>query len=172
MNAIKTIIRGIDKLSDLFMQGAKWFVLALILTLVYEVVMRYILSSPTLWSFDMSYMLGSIALIFGMAYTFKDKGHVNIDIFYEKLSNRNQALLNVLFALLLFFPLWLYLLYNLWPHMLRSWEIKERSPIGSWLPPFYPFKTWIFAGVALLTLQGIAEFLKDMVVLVTGGARP
>lgn len=169
MGFVKAILRSIDRINELVTRGCIWFVIALVLTLVFEVVMRYILKSPTLWSYDMSYMLGSLFLILGMGYTFQVKGHVNVDIIVEKLSSRKRALLSVIFMLCVFFPLWLYFLYNLVPHLKMSWAIRERAAVGTWLPPFYPFKTWVFVGVSLLALQGIAEFIRDLLVVLGRG---
>jgi TRAP-type mannitol/chloroaromatic compound transport system permease small subunit len=36
------------------------------------------------------------------------------------------------------------------------------------MPPIFPYKTWIFAGVGMLLLQGIVEVIKALHVLITG----
>jgi TRAP-type mannitol/chloroaromatic compound transport system permease small subunit len=52
--------------------------------------------------------------------------------------------------------------------MLRSWALQERSTIGA-MPPVYPYKTWIFVGVALLLLQGVSQLLKEIQVVLGRG---
>lgn len=165
MKVVTTIIRIIDRINEVVTKSAQWLVILLVLTLVYEVIMRYIFRSPTLWSFDVSYMSASLFIMLGMGYTLQQKGHVNIDIIIDKFSRRTQALLNIIFMLLLFFPLWFSIMDVFIPHLIRSWAMGERASVGTWLPPIYPFKTWLLAGMFLMFLQGTSEFLKEILVL-------
>ncbi len=172
MKVVLFITKFIDKLNEWVARFASYFMFALVLTLVYEVVARYAFKSPTLWSYDMTYMLSSIFLIFGMAYTFKMRGHVAVDLITERLPRRIAAALACIMALALFFPFLYMLLKAMLPNLKMSWVFKERAAAGTWLPPIYPFKAWLFAGLFLLFLQGISEFLKDLSVVITGGERP
>jgi TRAP-type mannitol/chloroaromatic compound transport system permease small subunit len=172
LKVVNAIIKFIDKLNEYVAKFASFFMYALVLTLVYEVVSRYVFKNPTLWSYDMTYMLSSVYLMFGLAYTFKMRGHVAVDLISERLPRRIGALLMCVMALALFFP-FLYLLMKVMvPNLKMSWLFKEKAIAGTWLPPIYPFKAWVFMGIFLLFLQGISEFLKDLTVLVTGGERP
>ena len=172
MSILKTVLGFIDKVNEVIAKIFSWAMLLLVFTMTYEVVARYGFNSPTLWSYDLSYFLGSMTLMLGMAYTLKIKGHVYIDIIYEKFPKRVQALLYVIFALLLFFPLWGMMVKVMIPHTIFSWANQERSWVGSWQPIVYPFKTWITVGVIMLFFQGLAEFIRDLTVLITGGERP
>ena len=134
----------------------------------YEVFMRYLLNAPTKWAFDISYMLGGTFFLVGASYTLWMKGHVRIDIFYSRFSPRNQALIDVIFALIFFFPLWVGLFCKLIPYVYMSWQLGERSLESYWRPPIYPFKTVIPIGVFLLLLQGIAEFIRSLFMLIKG----
>ncbi len=168
MKALHGVIRVIDFINEKTIRAVQWFVLILVLILMYEVVMRYLLGTPTLWSFDATYMVSSFFLALGMAYTLQVGGHVNIDVISERLSVRNRAILFAVLFLVLFFPLWGLLLNNFVPHLLRSWRIGERAAMGSVQPIIYPFKTWIFVSCVLLFLQGISEFLKNLYTVITG----
>ena len=168
METINRIINTIDKINEYVARAVQWFVLILILTLVYEVVMRYVFGNPTLWSFDVTYMSASIFLMLGMGYTLKEGGHVNIDILVGNLSRRNQAILNLVFFVILFFPLWYAILHSFTPNLIRAWETAERARVGTWRPPIYPFKTWLFLGMVLLLIQGISEFLKELLIVLRG----
>jgi TRAP-type mannitol/chloroaromatic compound transport system permease small subunit len=171
LKVLLAITKFIDKLNEWVARVASYFMVALVLTLVYEVVSRYAFRSPTLWSYDMTYMLSSIFLIFGMAYTFRMRGHVMVDLISERLPKRVAAALACTMALLLFFPFLGHLIRVMIPNLQMSWLFKERAAAGTWLPPIYPFKAWLLAGLLLLVLQGIAEFIKDLTVVVTGGER-
>lgn len=172
MKVVLAITKFIDKLNEWVARFASYFMFALVLTLVYEVVARYVFKSPTLWSYDMTYMLSSVFLMFGLAYTFKMRGHVAVDLIAERLPRRVGAALACIMALILFFPFLGLLIKVMIPNLKMSWAFKEKAAAGTWLPPIYPFKAWLLLGLILLMLQGVSEFLKDLSVAVTGGERP
>lgn len=163
------IIRVIDSISEWSGKIVCWLVLIFTLVLGYEIVMRYAFNAPTKWAFDISYMLGGTYFWLGEGYTLLKKKHVRIDIFYRTFSARKQALVDIFFSLIFFFPLWGILLYELIPYVYLSWTTDERSMQGYWMPILYPFKTVMPVGAALLLLQGIAELMRSILVLTRGG---
>ncbi len=58
-----------------------WFGLALVLLLTWEVFMRYVLQSPTIYSYEYSTMLGVAIGAGGMGFAHKYHGHVRVDVF-------------------------------------------------------------------------------------------
>ena len=169
MEWTERIIRGIEKISEWSGRAVSWLVVVFTVVLGYEVVMRYAFNAPTKWAFDISYMLGGSYFLLGAGYTSLMKKHVRIDMFYAGFSPRKQALVDMIFALVFFFPLWIALLYALVPYVYISWATDERSMQGYWMPILYPFKTVMPLGVLLLVLQGIAEFMRSALVLARGG---
>ncbi len=168
MNQIQTIIKFIDGLSEFTGKIMIWLVVVLTAVIGYEIFSRYVLNTPTKWAFDISYMIGGTFFLMGEAWTLKKKQHVRIDIFYNQFSERKRAFIDIFFYLLFFFPLWAGLLYALIPYVQFSWEMGERSMQGYWQPILYPFKTIMPVGVFLLLLQGVAEFLKNVVIACGG----
>ena len=63
----------------------------LVLTLVYEVIARYVFNAPTLWSYDTSYFLNSILVMMGAGYTLSRRGHIAVDVIYTLLPPRGRA---------------------------------------------------------------------------------
>jgi len=165
---MRKIIRAIETISEWSGKIVCWLVLIFTFVLGYEIVMRYAFNAPTKWAFDISYMLGGSYFWLGEGYTLLKKKHVRIDIFYRTFSRRKQALVDIFFSLIFFFPLWGVLLYKLIPYVYLSWVTDERSMQGYWMPILYPFKTVMPVGVALLLLQGIAEMMRSILVLVRG----
>jgi TRAP-type mannitol/chloroaromatic compound transport system permease small subunit len=165
---MRKIIRAIETISEWSGKIVCWLVLIFTIVLGYEIVMRYAFNAPTKWAFDISYMLGGSYFWLGEGYTLLKKKHVRIDIFYRTFSRRKQALVDIFFSLIFFFPLWGVLLYKLIPYVYLSWVTDERSMQGYWMPILYPFKTVMPVGVALLLLQGIAEMMRSILVLVRG----
>jgi len=170
MIKIGRLLRVIDSISEWSGKTVSWLVLVLTVMLGYEIVMRYVFNAPTKWAFDLSYMVGGSYFMLGEAYTLLKKRHVRIDIFYVRFSPRKQALVDVIFYVLFFFPLWGGLLYALIPYVYLSWAIGERSMQGYWMPILYPFKTVMPVAVSLFLLQGVADFLRSVLLLSKGGS--
>jgi len=167
MKNVIAIMKFIDFITTITAKAASYACLLLILTLCYEVVARYAFGAPTTWSFDATYFLCSIAMVLTLAYTWQQKGHVSVDMILAKFPVKVQALLNIIFMLIIFFLTWIMIVGVMFPHVIESWRILERSSIG-YMPPIYPYKTWILAGTILLTLQGVNVFISELYRLING----
>jgi TRAP-type mannitol/chloroaromatic compound transport system permease small subunit len=167
MAVLKLLMRVINKFNEYVAKAFSFLIFLLIVTLTYEVIARYGFGKPTQWSFDATYFISSLVLVFGLAYTWQINGHVSVDLITIKLPPRVNAALKVFFILSLFFVCWLNIFRVMIPHLQSSWALQERSMTG-FMPPIYPYKTWIFAGVIMLVLQGIVEMIKQLHVLITG----
>jgi len=156
------LLNWIDSTNQRVGDVTKWLILILTAVMVYDVVMRYLFNAPTIWGFDVSYMLGGTFFILGMGYTLLKDKHVRVDVFSSKFSARTKAYIEVILSLVLFFPAFGLLFYQLIPYVLRSWMDREKSLESFWRPPIYPFKTALVIGVALLLLQGFALLIRNL----------
>jgi len=163
---MRTIVRVIDSISEYTGKVACWACVALVGGLVYEVTMRYAFSAPTIWSYELSCMLGATIVILGAAYTHRHRGHVRVDVFYMRLSPKQKAIIDVVCALLLFFPLFIILTYTAASEMWFSWSMGEVLIATIWYPPAGPIRTVMLLGLFLLALQGIAQFIRDSYLLI------
>jgi len=77
----------------------------MIIALIYEVSARYIFHRPTIWSYDVTYMIYGTHYLLGAAYTLRMKGHIRIDVLYMKFSHRGRAAIDVVGYLFIFFPI-------------------------------------------------------------------
>ncbi len=57
------------------------------------------------------------------------------------------------------------MLVYLYPYVMFSWSVQERSMQSYWQPLIYPFKTLMPIGVCLLVLQGVADFVRKLMSL-------
>jgi TRAP-type mannitol/chloroaromatic compound transport system permease small subunit len=166
---INAFILNVDRLSRAVGHAFAWCIIILTLGTTYEVFVRYALRNPTSWAFDFSYILYGGMFLMAGAYTLSRNGHVRGDIFYRLWPVRVQASVELVLYLLFFFPGVISLMYAGWSYGAESFRLREvsvNSPAGV---PIWPLKMLIpFAGF-FLTLQGIAEVLRCVVCLRTGG---
>lgn len=145
-----------------------WIIIALMLVITYEVASRYLLHSPTVWSYDISYMAYSTFFILGSAYALQKGAHIRTDMFWGGLSDRNKALIDATAYILLFFPALILMFYQGVGDAWYSWSIGERSDMTSWRPYMFPLKSMLPLGLLLLLVQGVSELIKCIYAIRTG----
>lgn len=166
-----TFLDFIDTLSTWVGKAFAWLILVLTFGISYEVFVRYVLSAPTTWAFDFSYInYGALYLMAG-AYTLARNGHVRADVVYRLLSPRQQAGMDLTLYILFFLPAVLALMFAGWPYAFQSIGFREVSIFSPAGIPIFPLKTLIpLAGVFLL-LQGVAEIIR-CILCIRSGAWP
>lgn len=165
-------IRFADSLSAWVAKAFAWCVMVMVLGVSYEVFVRYVLRSPTVWAFDVSYMMYGTLFMLGGAYTLSRDAHVRADILYRLMSERGQAALELVLYILFFFPGVLALIFAGWKYVSRSWRYLEVSTMSPANVPIYQFKTVIIVAGALLVIQGIAQVMRCIICLRQGAWPP
>ena len=89
--ALLKTIRVIDAFSDWSGKAVAWLILPLVLSLTYEAIARYLFNAPTLWAFDLSYMLYGAIFMLGAHYTLLKGAHIRTDMLWEKFSAADQG---------------------------------------------------------------------------------
>jgi TRAP-type mannitol/chloroaromatic compound transport system permease small subunit len=159
-NFVTKLIYGIESLSIWVGRAFGWCILILTLSVSYEVFVRYVLNSPTVWAFDMMVqMYGALFLMAG-PYALAQDSHVRGDVIYRLFPVRVQASIDFTLYLLFFFPGMMALFWFGAEIASDSWRYKEVS----WNSPariqIYFFKTLIPLAGGLLILQGLAECMR------------
>jgi TRAP-type mannitol/chloroaromatic compound transport system permease small subunit len=161
------ILKGLDWLVDRTGKVLAWFVILIILAMTYEVVVRYVFSNPTFWSFDLTYMMGAVLFLFSASFVLLHRGHVRVDLFYARFSARLKGLVDVVLTPLLFFPALGILTQQAWRAAFRAVEVGETSMFGIWEPTTIPLRFAIAVGFSLLTLEGISWFIRGIIMVGT-----
>jgi TRAP-type mannitol/chloroaromatic compound transport system permease small subunit len=166
--ALLNIVRAIDDVAA--WSGRIFCLLAipLVAALAYEVIARYGFNRPTIWAYDVTYMLYGAHFMLGAAYTLYRGGHIRTDIFYQTWSVRTRGTVDAALYLFLFFPGMALFFWMGLQEALHSFDIREVSDASPWRPPIYPFKAVIPISVLLLVIQGVSELLKSSYAAVTG----
>ncbi|KJZ14818.1 C4-dicarboxylate ABC transporter substrate-binding protein [Halomonas sp. S2151] len=159
MSKVTLYIRVQDGLSDWVGRAISWLTLGIIGVLIFEVMARYILNSPTIWGHELSTMFfGALGILAG-SYTLRHQGHVRSDVIYRLLPRRAQALCDLVIFILAIVVLAVVLRMAV-DFAYLSWEIGEFSNSSVWRPPLWPIKATIPLAVGLLMLQCLAELVR------------
>ncbi|MEP1697679.1 MAG: TRAP transporter small permease subunit [Paracoccaceae bacterium] len=162
------IVYAIEGLSLWVGRAFGWCILILTLSVSYEVFVRYVLNSPTVWAFDMMIqMYGALFLMCG-AYALAQDTHVRADVIYRLFPVKVQASLDFVLYFLFFFPGILALAWYGWEIASDSWRYREVSFNSPASIQIYFFKTLIPLSGCLLALQGVAELVRCVMAMRTG----
>ena len=161
-------IRRIDTFSKSVGHAFAWCVLVLTASTCFEVFMRYVLNSPTVWAFDMSYMLYGALFMMSGAYAMSRNSHVRGDFIYRKWAPRTQARVDLTLYFIFFFPAVFAMVFTGAQYSFQSASILEasvNSPAGI---PVWPLKLVIFVAGLTLLIAGIAEVMRCLICIRTG----
>lgn len=140
-------------------------IVPLVIATCIEVFSRYVLGRPTIWAYEVGYMGMGAHFLLGGAYTLMVGGHIRVDLIYATYSERTKAALDLFGYAFLMLPFCAWLGYGLWEYFLEAYHWGERSGASAWNPVVWPFRLVLWAGIALLGLQVLAEILRCLAVL-------
>ncbi len=158
------ISKGIDWLNAKEGQVASLTILPLLGVVIYEVIMRYVFNTPTVWGFEATTFLYGIHYMLGCAFTDLHDGHVKVDIFSTRLSTRAQAVLGIITLLIFFMPVMTCMTLYAFQFAATSVAGLERNST-SWAPPIYPFKCIMALAFLFLWLQGLSNLIRQFQML-------
>jgi TRAP-type mannitol/chloroaromatic compound transport system permease small subunit len=161
----------LDKISGTSGAIAAWLVVPLIAASCWEVFSRYVLGEPTLWAFEIGYMVMGTHFLIGLAYTLREREHVRVDFFYAQVSAKRRALIDAFTYVALLLPLAGWLTVALWEKVQNAYASHERSGMSAFNPVIWPFRLVMCTAFALLFLQALSELLKCISVL-SGREKP
>ena len=162
---LKKINRALEMVSEFSGRVVAWLVLLLVLVICFEVVIMKGLfnGSPALQ--ELQWHLFGLIFLLGAAYTLKHEGHVRIEIFYQQLDRRRRAWVDLLGTLLFLLPFCITLFLVSIPLVAAAYASGESSPDAGGLPYRFLIKSAIPAGFLLLSVQGIALLIKNLLIV-------
>jgi len=154
------IVHFINKINERVGTADSYLIYLLTGLMLFAVVMRRFLNLPNIWSYETSQFIYGAFFILAGGYALRHRLHVTMDILYNRLSLRGQAIIDLVTSIFFFIFVGL-IVWTGWEAGWRSLQIGEASD-SSWGPPIYPIKLIIPVGGFLLLIQGVAKFITDL----------
>ena len=156
---MKSLIHLIESVVEGFGGVARLCVLALVLLVATNVILRYFFSIGPVNLQELEWHLISPIALLGLSYSMKHRADVRVDVLYDKFSAKKQGVVDFITAVATVgigaYICWLGLSY-----VDQSYQLQEGSPNPGGLPMRYLLKAFIPLGFGLLALQGIADMLR------------
>ena len=158
------LIQSIESYVRFFGKLGAWVIVILIISMVYEVIARYIFRAPTKWAFEVAYMLMGTVFMFGIAYCLQMRRHIRVDFLYDQVNDKTKAVIDLVGYVVLL-PMLLWLTAGLWDYFFQAYRVNETSGESAWNPIIWPFKFTFVIAFVLLLLQVMVEVLKNILTL-------
>ena len=165
---MKRFVYAIDSMNRYIGLTIRWLVVVMILSTTWEVFVRYVFGKPTVWAHQLVMITGGLMVVLGWGYVHFLRGHVAIDLLYDRLSPRGRAIMDVACACLFFFPMTIILIYISHNWLQMSIVQGEVWDVSFWRPLMWPSRLAVLVGVLLIMLQGFAHLLRDVYFLRRG----
>lgn len=138
-----------------------WLALAMVLVTFVVVVLRYIFDSGSIALQESVTYMYALLFMLGAAYTLQQDGHVRVDIFYQRFSDRGRAWVNLLGTLFLLVPVAVFLLLSSWGYVADAWAVREGSREAGGIPGVWLLKTLLLVMPVLMLVQGLIWVLRN-----------
>lgn len=158
--AVGWLDRLSTSVSAIFFRLSIGFVVLLMIVMVYEVIMRYFVNKPSVWSLEMStYSLVAIAWL-AAGYTLKEGRHIRVDLVILHVGEKARVLLLMVAS----FLGTVYCGILTWQSLLlvmRSYELSAKSETPWAVPLAFP-QFLVTSGVFVWGLRFLVETLDNV----------
>ncbi len=160
--AAKTYVRWVDAINYRVGRFAMYLLFVLMAIMLWSSASK-IAHLPANWTLETAQFIFVAYYLLGAPYSMQMNSNVRMDLFYGRLSPRKQVQWDIITIFALIFYLGV-MLYGAIDSTVYAFSINERSPTA-WRPPLWPIKLATCIAFALLLLQTIAHFFRDLAAL-------
>jgi len=158
-------LKVIGKIIDALGNFCSLLMVLMILNVFYDVVMRYFFNDVSIGMQELEWHLFAAMFMFGIAYTLKEDAHVRVDIFYDAMSKRKQAFINVFGAIVFALPITILIFYYSIDYTIEAYTMGEGSADPGGLPHRWIVRSVIPISSVFLILTIIYVVLSQIQVL-------
>ncbi|HAS6183377.1 TPA: TRAP transporter small permease subunit [Vibrio vulnificus] len=156
------IERLFNRFGDLLGWLSSVLFILLLANVVYDVFMRYVFNDVSIAFQEMEWHLFSAVFLLGIPFALKSGGHVRVDLFYERLSHRAQAIIDLLGTIFFLFPFCLLVAWFGIDFAKESYALGETSGDPGGLPYRWVIKAIIPLSFLFMAISGVGLLLHSL----------
>ena len=169
-STLSYLLRSIDWLSRTTGYIAAVGIFLMIGVILYEVGVRFFFNAPTVWAYDVSYMLNGSVILLAGALAMKTDQHVVIDILSQLFTTRTKRIIETVVFVLLLLPAFGFICQVAWKQFWIAYQTNMIEQVSPWRPLLWPFRLMIAVGLSCLWLQVLSRTLSSLTRLAGGPA--
>lgn len=162
MRSLIYLERLINRISDFWGRISSILFILLVANVVYDVIMRYAFNDVSIAFQELEWHLFAAVFLLGIPYTIKAGGHVRVDIIYERLSHKAQAVVDIAGTLLFLLPFCLLVAYFGVDFAKESFALQETSGDPGGLPYRWLIKSVISLSFVFMAISGLGLLLHSV----------
>ncbi|SON48840.1 TRAP transporter small permease subunit [Vibrio tapetis] len=162
MRSLIVIERMFNRIGDVLGWLSSILFLLLLANVVYDVIMRYAFNDVSIGFQEMEWHLFASVFLLGVPYAIKAGGHVRVDVFYERLSMKAQAIIDILGTLIFLIPFCLSVAWFGVDFAKESYALGETSGDPGGLPYRWIIKAMIPLSFFFMAVSGIGLLLHSL----------
>jgi len=156
----KAFVRYVELLNRTIGRFAMYLIFVMMGVLLFASISRSVFDVPHIWVVEMAQMTMATYYILGGGYSMQLGSHVRMDLLYGRWSTRTRAIVDLITGCCLMFYL-TFLLYGGISSTQYAIEYNQKN-YSAWAPPMAPIKVIMTFGIAMMLLQVVATFFKDL----------
>jgi len=151
-------MRAISVFDRWLAEIAGWVIIVMMLTLSYDVIMRYAFGMPTTWAGEINRYMLVLVMFFGAPWALPAGGHVAVDIVTETMTERKRLRLEIITSCMAV----VYMAIFSMESVKYTWEaiagnVKSTEYLA-W--PMWPMRSFLVIGGVLLGLEFIFRIIR------------
>jgi len=151
-----------DRISDIIGYISGGLMILMMLNVFYDVINRYVFKSGSIALQEMEWHLFSVMFLLGISYTLKEDGHVRVDLIYDNLNKKKQAVINILGTVIFLIPFSLLIAFGSIDFVSEAYTIGEISGDPGGLTHRWIIKAIIPFSFFLLVASSIGFVIKNI----------
>ncbi len=134
----------------------------MLLNVFYDVVMRYLFQQGSIAMQEMEWHLFSAVLLIGISYAMFEDGHVRVDLIYDNLGKKKQAIINIVGSIVFLIPFSLLIGFGSMEFVLEAFHTNEISGDPGGLTHRWIIKALVPFSFFLLVFSTIGVIIRHI----------
>jgi TRAP-type C4-dicarboxylate transport system permease small subunit len=151
-------MRAVSAFDRFLAEFAGWIIIVMMLTLSYDVIMRYAFGLPTTWAGELNRYFLVLVMFFGGPWALPAGGHVAVDIVTEALTERKRLRLEIVTSCMAV----VYMAIFSMESMKYTWEAIAGKVVSTeYLAlPMWPMRSFLVIGGVLLGFEFLFRAIR------------
>ena len=123
---LNLIINRIHQLQTALGAISSFFLICLVLIMAFNVIARYAFSSSSIGLEELSWHLYAAIFLLGIPFALKSDTHVRVDLIFERLSPKTQALIDLVGTLVFLIPACAIIVWAGWNFTVAAYQLGHQ----------------------------------------------
>lgn len=151
-----------DRIFDYIGYISAVLMILMMVNVFYDVIMRYFFRTSSIALQESEWHLFAMVFLLGMSYALKEDGHVRVDVIYDNLHYKKQAVINIVGAIVFLIPFSLLIAFGSIDFVLEAFHTHEISGDPGGLTHRWLIKALVPFSFYLLALSSVGFIVKNI----------